>query len=84
MIKHTERHIDVQTHTRTHMHTQTHKVRPTAPIGQRHGRAPRPKARKEPPWGADHTERALKTFITDVFRVFPELFWITDSVSMTN
>ena len=52
--KYSERHRDKQTHT----HTQTHKLRPTAPIGQRHGRAPRPKARKEPPLGADHTERA--------------------------
>ena len=31
----------------THTLTQTHKLRPTAPIRQRHGRAPRPKARKE-------------------------------------
>ena len=65
-FKYPERHIDVQTHTCTHTdthahtctHTQTHKVRPTAPIGQRHGRAPGHKARKKPPLGADHTERA--------------------------
>ena len=28
---------------------QTHELRPTAPIRQRHVRAPRPKARKKPP-----------------------------------
>ena len=54
----TNRHTHAHTRTHTRTHTQTHKLRPTAPIGQRHGRAPGPKARKEPPWGADHTERA--------------------------
>ena len=47
--KYPERYKDKQTHTCTH--TQTHKLRPTAPIRQRHGRAPRPKARKKPPLG---------------------------------
>ena len=63
MIKHTNPSTPINTqrdtktnrHTHAHahtcMHTQTHKLRPTAPIRQRHGRAPRPKARKKPPWG---------------------------------
>jgi len=49
---------ETQRQTDTHTHTQIHKLRPTAPIGQRHGRAPRPKARKKPLFGANHTERA--------------------------
>ena len=46
---HPHKYPERQTH--THKHTQTHKLRPTAPVRQKHGRAPRPKARKELPWG---------------------------------